>query len=165
LLTGLVGDGVADAVSDNVGGVIGGWRRFADRDGVWRRRRGAEDADDDAAPDPSELPNTMLVAPRTLRTGKFFWALAAHVPCLHYNWILHSAAANELLPLRDYLLPAAIDAARGERPSPLMRDGSRCRGGLRSTACASKCTAPTVSFDARGRQWYAPRAPKWSADS
>jgi hypothetical protein len=120
LLTGLVGDGVDDAVSDNVAAVIGagggslietvfGEASVAPK---MLTRRGSE---------PSELPNTMLVAPRTLRTGKFFWALAAHVPCLHYNWILHSAAANKLLPLRDYLLPAAIDAARGERPSPLAR--------------------------------------------
>jgi hypothetical protein len=105
LLTGLVGDGV-DGGRRQCGG--GDWRgrRLADRDGVWRGGGGAQMLTRRGS-EPSELPNTMLVAPRTLRTGKFFWALAAHVPCLHYNWILHSAAANELLPLRDYLLPAA----------------------------------------------------------
>lgn len=120
LLTGLVGDGVDGAVADNVAAVIGAGggsllETVFGEAAVTPKllsRRGSR---------ASELPNTMLVAPRTLRTGKFFWALAAHVPCLHYNWILHSAAANELLPLRDYLLPAAVDATRGERPSPLVR--------------------------------------------
>ena len=36
------------------------------------------------------VPKTILIAPSCKRSIKYFAALSRGIPCVHYNWILHS---------------------------------------------------------------------------
>jgi hypothetical protein len=36
------------------------------------------------------VPPLVLIGAKPERTFKYIMALAARIPCLHYNWILHS---------------------------------------------------------------------------
>jgi hypothetical protein len=64
------------------------------------------------------IPCLMLLASCAVRTSKFLVALATHVPCLHYNWLLRSVEQQRLVAFREYLLPAAV-VGRTVFPSPL----------------------------------------------
>jgi hypothetical protein len=116
VLTSLSGDGMDEQVAPNVEAVIaaGGG---AVVDSVTSSTPVNPKLLPKRAADGGDLPNTLLVAPRAVRTGKFFWALASHVPCVHYNWVLFSAAHGAVLPIGDYLLPATASG----KTSPLLR--------------------------------------------
>lgn len=74
-----------------------------------------------AAPGAAPL---VLLSDRAHRTPTYVRALAAHVPCVHYNWVLHSARAHRRLPWRAYVLPAAQRPLA--YPAWLVRAGGAC---------------------------------------
>lgn len=52
----------------------------------------------------SNKPSCILVAPSHQRTIKYLTALAARVPCVHYNWILHM---NKLVSTKKHPVPSS----------------------------------------------------------
>jgi hypothetical protein len=50
-------------------------------------------------------PCVVLLAPAPVHTAKYCLALAAHVPCLHYTWLLHAVASGSLPAYQAYALP------------------------------------------------------------
>lgn len=105
-----------------------------------------------AAPGAAPL---VLLSDRAHRTPTYLRALAAHVPCLHYHWALHSAHAHCCLPWRAYVLPAACDPLT--YPAWLSSSSSGCaddKGGPRLPAPVAPrpCVLAglTLAFCARG---------------
>ena len=53
-------------------------------------------------------PPTVLLSDRPHRTYTYLYALAQQIPCVHYNWALHSIREGRLLCWRAYEMPAAL---------------------------------------------------------
>lgn len=52
--------------------------------------------------------DTFLVADTYYRTHKYLYALAADIPCVHFNWIKKCVDQNEFISHHAFLLPAGI---------------------------------------------------------
>ncbi len=50
------------------------------------------------------MPCAVLVADQPRRTSKYLQAVAAHIPCVHYDWVLDCVEQRRVLPLTRYLL-------------------------------------------------------------
>src|SRR4051812_13343067 len=65
--------------------------------------------------------NIFLLAPKSLRTLKYLFALATGIPCVHYRWVLDSQQHSEVLDWTRYMLTAA-DQSLGNSPAlPVQR--------------------------------------------
>ena len=121
-------------------------------------------------------PSVVLLAPAPLRTFKYCVALAAHVPCLHYNWLLHSAASiarsssggggggsgddgravTEALPFLHYLLPV------GALPR-LSCDGDALGSETLEATTLNSATLDTTLNSSAGLSGAAPLDVRWPA--
>lgn len=55
-----------------------------------------------------------LIVERASRKPKYLQALALGIPCVFYNWILHSDSASKLRPWQCYLLSAGVSKVLGD---------------------------------------------------
>jgi hypothetical protein len=78
----------------------------------------------------SQLPSTLLLANKPHRTLKYLLALAAGIPTIHYNWLIHSHEQRCLLPYRAYLLPAGFSLEK-ERDVYITKPKTEIFNGLR----------------------------------
>ncbi|XP_046554219.1 mucin-17-like [Haliotis rubra] len=69
-----------------------------------------------------------LVASTFQRTVKYFQCLAAGIPCVSHQWIIHSCTEGRLLDHKAYILPAGISLER--RKLMEWNPGGSCLGGL-----------------------------------
>ncbi|XP_048253289.1 TP53-binding protein 1-like isoform X1 [Haliotis rufescens] len=69
-----------------------------------------------------------LVANTFQRTVKYFQCLAAGIPCVSHQWIIHSCTEGRLLDHKAYILPAGISLER--RKLMEWNAGGSCLGGL-----------------------------------
>jgi hypothetical protein len=65
------------------------------------------------------VPSLILIGARAERTNKYILALAAGVPCVHYNWLYQCRHDGKIVDLDEFLLPAGYSLEKEERISQL----------------------------------------------